>query len=108
MLRHVRVAVTTLIVTLTATAASAVGPCASRADIIAGLKNDFGEVEVGRGLSNRGHLVELFVSPEGSWTMLLSRPDGLSCLGDAGQVWDIVPPNDHSHPVTLLVPAAAF
>jgi len=108
MLRHVRLAATTLIVTLTATAASAVGPCASRSDIIAALKNNFGEVEVGRGLSNRGHLVELFVSPEGSWTMLLSRPDGLSCLGDAGPVWDIVPANDRSHPVTLLAPSAAF
>ncbi len=87
MLRYIRLAAITLIATLLATAASAVGPCGPRSDIIALLKDNFGEVEVGQGLSIRGNLVEIFVSPAGSWTVILSRPDGLSCLADSGEAW---------------------
>jgi hypothetical protein len=93
MLRYIRLAASTLIFTLiaTATAAGAVAPCASRSDFIAFLKDRFGEVEVGQGLSSRGHLVEVFVSPAGSWTILLSQPDGQSCFVDAGEAWVMVP-----------------
>ena len=91
MLRYIRLAAITLIVTLIATVAGAAAPCASRSDFIAFLKDNFGEVGVGQGLSNRGHLVEVFVSPAGSWTILLSQPDGRSCLVDAGEAWVMVP-----------------
>jgi hypothetical protein len=45
---------------------------------------------VGQGLSVRGHLVEVFVSPKGSWTIVLSEPDGQSCFADAGDAWGTV------------------
>ena len=103
MLRYIRLAAITLMVTLIATAASAVGPCASRSNIIALLKDNFGEVEVGQGLSSRGYLVEVFVSPAGNWTILLSQPDGQSCLADAGEAWVMVPSAGQSRePVQLL------
>src|SRR5262249_17812100 len=87
MLRYIRLAGTTLIVALTATAAGAVEPCARRSDFVALLKDHFGEVLVAEGLSSRGYLVEVFVSPAGTWTILLSRADGLSCVVDAGDPW---------------------
>jgi len=96
MLRCIRLAAISLLVTLIPTAAiptaaSAVGPCASRSESIAILKDNLGEIKAGHGLSNRGHLVEVFVSPAGNWTILLSRPDGLSCIIDAGEGWAMVP-----------------
>ena len=86
MLRYIRLAAISLTVALT-TAAGAVEPCASRSDFVALLKDNFGETLVAEGLSSRGHLVEVFVSPAGSWTILLSRADGLSCLVDEGEPW---------------------
>lgn len=87
MLRYIRLTAITLIVALTTTAAGAVERCASRSDFVALLKDNFGEIVVAEGLSSSGHLVEVFVSPAGSWTILLSRADGLSCVVDAGDPW---------------------
>jgi hypothetical protein len=87
MLRCIRLAAVSLIVVLTTTAAGAVELCAGRPDLVALLKDNFGEIVVAQGLSSRGHLVEVFVSPAGNWTILLSRADGLSCLVDAGDPW---------------------
>lgn len=87
MLRCTRLAAVTLAAASMTTVAGAAPSCASRTDFIAFLKDNFDEVEVDRGLSNRGHLVEVFVSPAGTWTILLSRPDGLSCMVDAGEAW---------------------
>ena len=96
MLRYAGLAAIALIVVLITTAASAVGPCASRSDIVVFLKAHFGEVVVAQGLSSRGHLVEVFVSPAGSWTILLSQPDGQSCLADAGEAMVMEPSAGHS------------
>lgn len=87
MLRYIRLAAIALIVPFAATAAGAVEPCAGRSDLAALLKDNFGEILVAQGLSSKGHLVEVFVSPAGSWTILLSRSDGLSCIVDAGEPW---------------------
>jgi len=87
MLRCVWFAAMILFVALMATAASAVEPCGRRSDLVALLKDHFGEIVVAQGLSSRGHLVEVLVSPAGSWTILLSRADGLSCLVDEGEPW---------------------
>ena len=84
MLRYIRLAAIILVATVIAIPTSVAETCAQRSDFIAFLKDHFGEIEVGQGLSSSGHLVEVFVAPAGSWTILLSRPDGLSCLVDAG------------------------
>ncbi|MGQ0681817.1 hypothetical protein [Bradyrhizobium sp.] len=88
MLRYIRLAAAfALIVPLAATAAGAAGPCASRSDLASLLKDNFGEILVAQGLSSKGHLLEVFVSPAGSWTILMSRADGLSCAVDVGEPW---------------------
>lgn len=103
MLQFTRLAAATLILTLTASAASAMGPCAQHSDIVARLKQQFGEVEVGRGLSNRGYLMEVFASAAGTWTILLSQADGVSCLADAGEAWEATLP-DGSHDAMQQLP----
>jgi len=87
MLRRVRFAAMILFVALTAGPAGAVELCGSRSDFVALLKDNFSEIVVAQGLSSKGHLVEVLVSPAGSWTILLSRADGISCLVDEGDPW---------------------
>jgi hypothetical protein len=36
-------------------------------------------------------MVELFVSSAGSWTMLVTRPNGIACVAAAGQGWADLP-----------------
>lgn len=36
-------------------------------------------------LSNEGAVLEIWASPDGTWTALVTRPDGLSCPIGAGQ-----------------------
>ena len=38
-----------------------------------------------------GGIVEVFVSPEGSWTLVVAQPNSMSCLIAAGQDWETLP-----------------
>jgi len=37
-----------------------------------------------------GQVLELFASSSGSWTMVVTTPNGTSCLIAAGENWDVV------------------
>lgn len=70
--------------------------CAARSEIVEALRNRYGESRRGAGLQSESALFELFASPEtGSWTVLITRPDGQSCAVAAGQAWRDDEP-DHS------------
>jgi hypothetical protein len=66
--------------------------CGERAELVRRLAAEFAEVPVGRGLSADGRMVEVFASPEGSWTLVATRPDGQTCLAAAGEAWEAVAP----------------
>ncbi|WP_298370509.1 hypothetical protein [uncultured Bradyrhizobium sp.] len=107
MLRYIRLAAIVMIATVLGISTSVAETCAQRSDFIALLKDRFGEIEVAQGLSSNGHLVEIFVAPAGNWTILLSRPNGLSCLVDAGEPWLMAPAADQTggatqHPTSTL------
>lgn len=61
--------------------------CGERAAVLAGLAERFAEQPAAAGLAANGQVVELLVAPDGSWTLLLSRPDGVSCLIGGGVGW---------------------
>lgn len=70
-------------------AAWAQQPCAPRDVIIKTLK-EHGEELTYQGMSRSpGGLVviEFFVSPNGGWTFVVTRPDGTSCLAAGGTEW---------------------
>ncbi|MBZ9806507.1 hypothetical protein LB542_07710 [Mesorhizobium sp. BR1-1-9] len=83
-----------LMLTLCAVAALSVGPahaagqCAARADIVKALGENFHESEAGRGLINPNVVLEVFVSEQGSWTVLASDTKGQSCILSVGEGWD--------------------
>ena len=79
--------------TLSATGpASAQRVCASHEAAKTQLEQQFNEKVVGRGLANRGKaMIELFISEKGSWTVVVSEPNGRSCVLAAGDNWQQVP-----------------
>lgn len=62
--------------------------CAERESMITQLKKQFGESERGVGLSGQKALVEIWSSEEtGTWTIVMTRPNGIACVMASGQSW---------------------
>ena len=62
--------------------------CAPRATALAALAEGYGEQVIGGGIDSRGPLLEVFVNPEtGTWTLLVTSPDGRSCIAAEGDGW---------------------
>ncbi len=67
--------------------------CAGRAEIINHLARQFSEIPNAIATVNEREVIEVLVSPEhGSWTMIVSRSDGTSCVLAAGEDWQRLPP----------------
>ena len=63
--------------------------CGPHEKIVTQLQTGYSESRSGYGLSGNGSLVELFVSKEkGTWTFMLTRPDGMTCLVASGGNWE--------------------
>ena len=62
--------------------------CGERPKMVANLKSFFQEEPKSMGLQADGSVVEVFVSPDGSFTMLVTIPNGTSCVVMAGQDWE--------------------
>lgn len=65
--------------------------CGTRDSLVALLEQNYGEVQKGVGLRGGGALYELWASEKGSWTFLLTRPDGITCVVADGQHWTDAP-----------------
>ncbi len=62
--------------------------CGSRTELVGKLKNQYSERPVAGGLATNGGILEVLASPNGnSWTIVLTMPDGTSCLVAAGKNW---------------------
>ena len=62
--------------------------CAERSEINRILKDKYGEVPNGAGLSESGDAAfELYLSPTGSWTVTMTTTNGLACVMAAGRDW---------------------
>jgi hypothetical protein len=75
-----------------ATQAALAAQCAPREQVVAGLATGFDEVRRGAGLTaapdGRAQVIEIFTSASGSWTIVVTRPDGQTCLVASGQAWE--------------------
>lgn len=61
--------------------------CGPRTDVVKRLAEKYQELQVAMGLSISGKLVEVFVSKKGAFTVLLSEPNGKSCIATTGHNW---------------------
>jgi hypothetical protein len=84
------------LVTATVAGASSASPqaCGEREEMVSRLGNLHAEHLVAAGLQDERHIVEIWASEDGStWTVLLSRVDGVSCIMGAGSAWTSYPEN---------------
>jgi hypothetical protein len=77
---------------LASSAASAEVPCGKRDKIIDWLAAKYQEEPVASGISSKGALLEVLSSEDGdTWTILLTAPNGTTCVVDTGQAWQPKP-----------------
>lgn len=70
-------------------AAWASGPiCGDRDTIVADLRANYDETAQSIGLSAGGQLLEFYASTQGTWTALLSTPEGTACIVAYGDTWE--------------------
>ena len=63
--------------------------CTKRPEIVRHLAQKFSESPIAIGLSVSGGVVEFLSSEEGrSWTIIITMPNGNSCLIAAGKNWE--------------------
>ena len=71
------------------------GPaCGNHDEVVAQLGKLFDERRLGQGLADSGVLIELFASPQGSFTVFATTPRGQSCLIASGEAWEPPPPEE--------------
>lgn len=67
-------------------------PCAKRAELLKHLERKFKETPVAIGVTSNGVLLEVLAAAHGeTWTVILSHPNGVSCLVAAGEDWESLP-----------------
>ena len=63
-------------------------PCKDRGALTEELKTNHAEKPIGLGVTNAGAVIELWHSLDGAtWTLLLTMPDGNSCIVSVGKDW---------------------
>jgi hypothetical protein len=62
--------------------------CGDRETVIKSLKQDYKEVQDSIGVSNGGGLIEVFVSPRGSFSITVTSPSKITCIISAGDHWN--------------------
>lgn len=65
--------------------------CTNRTEMVEKLNERFGESRQSIGLTPGGQALELFAHPEtGTWTILLSLPNGTSCMMASGHAYQAI------------------
>ena len=63
--------------------------CGDRGDIVSDLATKFGETRRSVGLNHDNSFIEIFASDEnGTWTALVTAPNGKTCIVAWGTGWD--------------------
>ncbi|MDD9923103.1 MAG: hypothetical protein OXQ92_12615 [Boseongicola sp.] len=86
-MRSILNGLTLLAVTLP-TATFAQTNCADRSLVVEKLASGYGETFGGGGLQNSNRVFEVWISQEkGTWTILMTKADGTSCIMASGTNW---------------------
>ncbi len=84
------------VVALSSNSATAQTICSPREGIVGRLAEKYGEAPVAMGVTNKGGLVEVLTTGDGgTWTIIVSMPNGTSCMVAAGEGWRFLQP-DHT------------
>lgn len=80
-------------VMLAASPAAAQQPaCTERSSVLNHLSSRYSETPVAMGVANNGGMIEILSSKSGkSWTIILTMPNGMTCMIAAGENWEALP-----------------
>lgn len=72
--------------------------CDVRKSLVEKLDTGYSEKPVAIGLASSGNVVELLISADGTWTILVTKPNGIACVAAVGEEWQNLdpPPGDES------------
>jgi hypothetical protein len=74
--------------------AAAQAACGTHSEVVKTLDKEFGEQPVAVGLSSVGTIIQVFTGRDGNtWTIVATRPNGLTCLVAIGEAWQSLPKN---------------
>src|SRR5262245_21726985 len=83
------------LLTLTTAAAPAMAQqpmaCADRSALIGQLQDKYYEQAQGVGMTGSGAVMELMTSDKGTWSLIVTMPNGKSCLIATGDDWQQIP-----------------
>lgn len=66
--------------------------CPTRETVSEYLAGEFQEAPIAMGLANNGGVIELYTSDDRTtWTIMITMPDGSSCMVAAGRAWESLP-----------------
>lgn len=65
--------------------------CGTRTAFVQRLKERYSEQPISIGLATNGVVIEVFAASSGSFTILVTRPEGVSCLVASGEGWQELP-----------------
>ena len=93
-----RFAASFLVVVAMAMPAVADPVCGHRADLIEQLSMRYSEAPAAVGLSSNGSVVEVLTAVTGTtWSIVVTTPNGVSCLVAAGENWETLQPVSVDH-----------
>jgi hypothetical protein len=81
----------TAVVTALSLPATAQTVCGERTKFLKHLSSGYSEAPVAMGLVSNGSILEVLASKDGSWTIIVTQPDGTSCVVAAGEAWEDMP-----------------
>ena len=65
--------------------------CGVRAEMVSKLSERFQEMPAALGVVDQNAVLEVFVSDNGTWTLLATGTDGKSCVLASGEGWESAP-----------------
>jgi len=67
--------------------------CGQRTTVLDYLSNKYSEKPIAMGVAANGGLIEVLTSTEGStFTIIVTMPEGETCMVAAGESWESLPP----------------
>ena len=69
-------------------------PCGKRPDVVRMLREQFRESPIAYGLADSGAVAEVFISSNGTWTIVATSPNGTTCMVGSGRSWQPVVARD--------------
>ena len=73
-----------------ATPSMAQSVCGKHADIVKRLSSGYAEHRNSVGIAANGNLVEVFASKKGNWTIIFTKPGGMTCMMAVGENWQVI------------------